>query len=649
MRRVLLLIHQSYLSKCLSSLHESGLMEIVDIRESPGDYLDLLREGERTRDYTLCTGYAIQIDSILGALPPEKDIGILRTFLFPQPERPEPVDEKPLPALIREAEDLIEKCGPVLKLRRESNEISERLGRLEEWIRTIRLFEPFDIDLGYIGDSAYLSMRAVRLKVEDLPGFRDRILSITDEAYIDQVVTGEECLALVIVTADHRDALMDVLRDRRYILVDTGDLAGYPARICERLRREMEMLREDKAQIDLELAELAGRWRRPLKVMREEIEIARERAEVRRSFGETRYTVAIEGWIPAKDTARLEEMIRTAAEDHATCIFSDPGPDPAGVPVAYDHPRWLRPFAFLTTLFSRPRYNEIDPTLFIGPMLIFFFGMMLGDAVYGALITLIALILYRGAGRMSSTIRDASLVLLAAGTATVVWGILQGGYCGDFFPRFLGLTPPFVLINPLRTPIDFLVLALVIGLIQLNLGFLLAVVQNLRERKWGDIIYGQVPWFILQPSGGILLAGFFGWMVPDDYLKIFACAGVICGLTLIFRREGPLGFFSVTGYLGDWLSYARLLALALATGGIAMTVNILAGMVAAVHPAMVVVAGLVWLGGHLFNFSLQSLGAFVHSLRLQYVEFFGRFYSGGGREYKPFVAVRKVTYLRRDA
>jgi len=648
MKRALLVVHRSYLTPCLSALHETGLMEITDIRESPGDYRELFQPGERTADYTTCTEYAIQIDAVLDALPPEDGEGLLKSLLFPSPQPPERIDQRTGSVLFEEAGRLINSSSRAIGLRREIGEIDERLTLIDEWVRTIRLFEPFGIDLGHLGDSPYLTVRAVRVEPDHLAGLMDRLQAITDEMVVDQARTDEDYLVLVAVLRNHRDALLDLFSDSRFRMIDTGDLCGRPGDLIGALSREVDDLRDRQENIRTELSELAAAWRRPLTVMREEIRIAREREEVRRAFGETRETVAIEGWVTRVDSGDLEQVAGTATDDHIICSFFDPETNPDGVPVAYDHPSWLRPFAFLTTMFSRPRYDEIDPTLFIGPTLVFFFGLMLGDAIYGAVIMIAAFLLYRGAGQMSRTIGDASLVLLAAGAATVVWGVLQGGYCGDLLPRFLGITPPLAVINPLQAPIDFLVLALVIGLVQLNLGLVLAVYQNVRRRNLREILHGQISWFILQPSAAILLAGFFGWMVPDATLSVIAYAGAIIGLALLLVREGPLGFFSVTGYLGDWLSYARLLALALATGGIAMTINILTVMVASIHPVMVIGAAVVWVGGHLFNFSLQSLGAFVHSLRLQYVEFFGRFYSGGGRAYTPFAASREITILRGD-
>ena len=119
-----------------------------------------------------------------------------------------------------------------------------------------------------------------------------------------------------------------------------------------------------------------------------------------------------------------------------------------------------------------------------------------------------------------------------------------------------------------------------------------------------------------------------------------AYAGAIVGVLMIFYYRGPMGFFGLTGFLGDWLSYVRILALALATGGIAMTINILAELIAGIHPIMIIPAAVIFLGGHTFNIIIQSLGGVIHAIRLQYIEFFGKFYTGGGKMFRPFRAER---------
>jgi V/A-type H+-transporting ATPase subunit I len=294
-------------------------------------------------------------------------------------------------------------------------------------------------------------------------------------------------------------------------------------------------------------------------------------------------------------------------------------------------------------MFARPQYGEIDPTPFIAPVFLLFFGLMLGDAAYGICITLAGYLLYRGAGKVSETMHDMSILLIGCGVSAIIFGTLQGGWLGDFFPRFLGITPPLILLEPLKEPIAFFQIALILGVAHINLGLCLGLYQHIRRREYRAGFFEQGVWFIIQPAAGILLFDFFGWGVVPPLVKNAGYIGMALGLCLIFFSRGPMGFFALTGFLGDWLSYVRILALALATGGIAMTVNILAQIVGGIHPLMFIPAIIIFVGGQTFNLVIQTLGGVIHAVRLQYIEFFGKFYVGEGREFLPFRARRIST------
>lgn len=241
--------------------------------------------------------------------------------------------------------------------------------------------------------------------------------------------------------------------------------------------------------------------------------------------------------------------------------------------------------------------------------------------------------------------RDLGYILCLSGISAIAFGAVQGGWFGDVPQRFLGITPPLVLIEPLKNPIAFFQLSLVLGIAHINLGLAIALYQNLKRHSYREAIFEQGIWFLLQPSAGVLLTEFFGWAPVPRWLHFLSLAGAAIAIALVFYSHGAMGFFSLTGFLGDWLSYVRILALALATGGIAMTVNILAQIVSSPGPLFIIPAIVVFLGGQAFNLVIQTLGGVIHAIRLQYIEFFGKFYRGGGTPFVPF-SVQRV-YSRR--
>ena len=231
------------------------------------------------------------------------------------------------------------------------------------------------------------------------------------------------------------------------------------------------------------------------------------------------------------------------------------------------------------------------------------------------------------------------------GISATLFGAVQGGWFGDFLPRYFDITPPFVLLEPLKDPIAFFQLSLLIGVVHINLGLFLAFFQNVNSGAYRTMVFEQGVWFIIQPCAAVMLASFFAWTYIPPMLITVAEAGALAGLVMIFYYNGPMGFFGLTGFLGDWLSYVRIMALSLATGGIAMTINILAALISAIHPLMIIPAVIIFVGGQIFNLVIQSLGGVIHAIRLQYIEFFGKFYTGGGREFSPFRAERRYTTL----
>jgi V/A-type H+-transporting ATPase subunit I len=205
-----------------------------------------------------------------------------------------------------------------------------------------------------------------------------------------------------------------------------------------------------------------------------------------------------------------------------------------------------------------------------------------------------------------------------------------------------GFTLP---IDALHKPLVILVLVLLMGLAHLNLGFILAIYQNYKRGHVKNIAKEQIPWFLLQIGGGALIGSSL-LHIWELTTPVFAVSGIFTaiGLIALFVNKGPIGFFDLTGYLGDWLSYARLLALGLATAGMALAFNIVAQLMPKIVPYVgVILLPIILVVAHIANLAIQSLGAGIHALRLQYVEFFNRFYEGGGRKFTPFRIKRKYT------
>jgi V/A-type H+-transporting ATPase subunit I len=234
--------------------------------------------------------------------------------------------------------------------------------------------------------------------------------------------------------------------------------------------------------------------------------------------------------------------------------------------------------------------------------------------------------------------------MIAAGTWTVILALITNGFMGDIFPTYLGVQIPVVVksIDAFVSPQNILIMALLAGLIYTTLGLILGAYNNIHKGAIREAIGDQICWLILI-MGVILL----GVAYLTNSFSIYIGVGVaIIGLALLVWHNGLFGLMDVMGLLGTVFSYSRLLALCLSTGGMAIAVNIVAFKVVGTLPVIgVALTALVLIAGHPANAMIQSLGAFIHSMRLHYVEFFSQFYNGAGLKFRPFKAKRKITTL----
>lgn len=366
---------------------------------------------------------------------------------------------------------------------------------------------------------------------------------------------------------------------------------------------------------------------------------------------ESRYTAVLGGWIRAADVRSLEARLRRERLDvYVLTTEPDAEDEP---PVEYDNLPLTRPFEFISDLYSRPHPGETDPTPYVAAFFAPFVALCLTDAGYGLVLVIGAYIMLRRLTRLSPGSRKLVHVLLLCGVCTVAVGLLTGGIFGlapADMPRPFRWLEELVVLNPMENQMGFLVFTLVLGIIQVAFGFILKLTWNLRHHRAAAAWLDQGPWLmIILGAVMLLMAGRIGpaWLAGAGY------GGLIVGATVIVLFAGrhtraPLhrlatGLFSlyqVSSLFGDVLSYVRLFALGVATGVIASVVNFLAVLMLDVPYVGAVLMVFVLVFGHLANIAINALGGFIHTTRLHFVEFFGKFFEGGGR---PFDAFRLKT------
>jgi len=689
MKEVSIVVHDDWVDGLVKTLHESGMLEIVDVHKSEKDIKKILMPGEAKSEAGECAALSLRIGRITGILNEEKHESFLKKLFFPVKTEKYRVKVRGIKEIIDDAKKVLEEIETkVLNANETFEKNNEKIGGLSSVEQQVSLLEKLDFDLVFIGESEYVTVKAG--VTEDIEELRNRLKGKCAALFSASVDEKKEKHAVLIVY--HKDEEIDL---RKIFTEFDLKLKGRPGEVLGEIKKEKEKLEEENREIISLLKEMNNNYREKLLILDDELDTERNRKEVTARFGKTENTSVIIGWTPAKNENGLKMVVEGVTNGYAYCSFAWPK-KPEKVPVYMDNPRWVKPFEALTEMFAPPKYDEVDPTMIIAPIFVIFFGFMLGDAVYGAIILMMGLLLLRGA--VSPEMKNASILVSAVGASTVIFGIVQGGYLGDVPARFFGFEPKCFL-SGLKDPITILIIALIIGLFHINLGLVLAAHQNYIKKDYSSIMQDQVSWWVLQPSFAVIILHFLGWRSFPLTAVYFAGMGLLFGLALLIIRKKGLFFFDLTGFIGNWLSYARLLALGLATAGIAMTVNIIAQMgpksysiinlplsliiiiiggllgifglkkkkgikslamkaacvfllliglsVIIKMPVLfaVVVGGTVFIVGHTFNLGIQALGSFVHSLRLQYVEFFGQFYTGGGNKFKPFKTNRKYTVV----
>lgn len=395
-----------------------------------------------------------------------------------------------------------------------------------------------------------------------------------------------------------------------------------------------------------------------------------EKYDVLGRLWQSPHVFVITGYIPAESAPALEKELTEKFEAYVE--LETPAED-EDVPVKLKNNAFAAPVEGVLESYSMPGRKEIDPSTLMAVFYYFLFGMMLSDAGYGLLLVLGAGFALARFRNMEAGIRQFLKLLLYCGISTVFWGVMFGSFFGDAI-TVIGKTffnadvpTPTLWFAPLEEPMRLLLFSFLIGVIHLFAGLGAQFYQLARQGLWKDAIFDVVFWYMLVGGGILYLLSMqmfadmvsLGFTLPAAVGTAGAIAAGIgaVGIVLTAGREsrspfkrllkGLYGLYGVSSYLSDILSYSRLLALGLATGVIASVFNQMGAMLGN-SPAGVAVFVFAFLVGHTLNLGINVLGAYVHTNRLQFVEFFGKFFEGGSRKFNPFSAKTKYFKITEE-
>lgn len=378
-----------------------------------------------------------------------------------------------------------------------------------------------------------------------------------------------------------------------------------------------------------------------------------QREKAKENLVHSNYVVVIRSWIAAEDLPTIKkELFQVFAEDELYFSLAEPTPqqiEDNKVPTKLKNKALIQPFESLTSMYAMPKYEEIDPTPWMAPFYFVFFGMMVADLGYGAIILLASTIGLHFIP-LKRNIKKFLRLFQILSFSIIFWGIIYGSV--------FGAELPFQLLNPTEDFMTIFMISLVFGGIQLFTGLFLAAKENIKKKDYLSAVREGFSWHGILI--GLFMIAFGTMMVDSEVIKnsgivlAIVNALLIVGIPIIQSKSKVGGFFSglydlygITGYIGDFVSYSRLMALGISGGSIAMAFNLLVGTLPPVARFTIGIVLLVVLQA--LNIFLSLLSAYVHAARLQYVEYFGKFYEGGGKIFQPFKTEEKYINIHKKS
>jgi len=648
MAKVIIVSHRSQASELLEALQHEGICHILNADEAilSRDFPELGAAAERPKD----------IEGLLNRL--EKSIAFLKSYAQSQkglasalsPRTVVDVQSYQKVVSDRQIVKTIDKSEQLeASMEKTKSEIENLQGTLEMLGPWAYLETPVE----EIGRLSQATCWTGLLPIQLFEQTREKLSE--SGAAIQQIgTTTNKSACLIVALKENADDVQKLLRSAEFEPVNFEPMTGTVSTLIKEHSKKLKQAQK-QLQSQTDNAATLSKNLLNLEILYDHYQNLLNREQAKDTAPATECTVLLEGWVKKKDYAKLEKIVLGFEASSLTKI--EPAEDEE-IPVEIENKRAVKPFEVITRLYGMPQHFEVDPTVFLAPFFALFFGLCLTDAGYGLLIIALMVFFIK---KMQGDKKLMWMLGICAAT-TVVTGALTGGWFGDgvqqFVPALKPLREKMMWFDPLEKPMTFFILALGLGYFQIMAGLFIGFGHSIKRRDYTSAICDYLSWLVMINSIVLFLAGKFG-VIPANIAGIFGLIALVpAAVILLFsQREGGWGgrigmgfynLFSTIFYMGDVLSYLRLMALGMVTAGLAMAINVIVIICGKIPYIGILIAVLVFIGAHTFNLAINALGAFVHTLRLQYVEFFPKFFVGGGKQFQPLSKQYKHIYIKKD-
>jgi len=652
MKRLRLLALRPDREELLRTLQSLGC---VELREPPIDlsapeWEGLAKPGpaglEKAREQSLTLGSALDV---LRRYAPAKD-GLFAQR--PQVTEGELFDDSAYAGGLESARQILEAEQALAAMGTEKAKLLTQKASLEPW-------SSLDVPLDEEGTAT------VPVHFCSVPGRTDfaaleaAVGQATELAQLIRAGSDRELLYFLLIC--HRSALTECYEAMRPFGASRVTLRGWTGTAAGNialLDNRIAALEREAGQCKADLAAFGGK-RDVLRrcVDRAAQEISREENKAR--LIDTDSAFVLDGWLPAENEGQLSKAL-----DGFACAWETAEPAPEEypqVPIKLKNNPITAPFSVITEMYSMPAYGSVDPNPLMAPFFILFFGFMMNDIGYGLLMVLGTAFFLKKA-KPKGNMKYMMSMFFMCGVSSIFWGCLTGSFFGDFLPKLFDLTGidhNFVWFwPPLFTPINDIILVMVgsmaLGVIQVFTGMAVSMVEKFRHGSALDAVTQEIAWWCILLGAAAAICGSAVAGMPAA-LGAVGIAVLALGLVLLLAGNlirskglgGIIGFGGdiyngISGYFSDILSYLRLMALMMAGSIIASVFNTL-GSVFGLVPFIIVA-----IIGNALNLVLNLLGCYVHTMRLQCLEFFGRFYQDGGKPFRPLAVETKYVDILKE-